>query len=121
MELVLRWSGLCLSFVVLGPVLLSLAVGVWFQSKNPTDLATVQTAWGMASYVTIAGRSEDPLSNSFHIVINANSYCGIVGFHHHLDCISDSENTWDGESHSSNSGDGIEEDIGHDVRDVFKR
>jgi hypothetical protein len=45
LEIVLGRSPLRISIVVLGPFLLSLAVGLWFQSRNPTDLATFQTAW----------------------------------------------------------------------------
>jgi hypothetical protein len=37
------------------PVLLSLAVGVWLNSRDWADLATIQTAWGTASYVVTAG------------------------------------------------------------------
>jgi hypothetical protein len=58
LEIVLGWSPLRISIMVLGPVLLSLAIGLWFQSKNPTDLATIQTAWGIASYSVTAGSCE---------------------------------------------------------------
>ena len=57
-EIVLGWSPLRISIVVLGPFLLSLAVGLWFQSRNPMDLATIQTAWGIASYIVTAGSCE---------------------------------------------------------------
>jgi hypothetical protein len=46
---VLGWSPLRITIVVLGPVLLSLLVGLWFELRNWIDLATIQTAWGMAS------------------------------------------------------------------------
>jgi hypothetical protein len=43
-EAVLGWSPIRISIVVLTPVILSLVIGIWFQSRNPTDLVTVQTA-----------------------------------------------------------------------------
>jgi hypothetical protein len=58
LELVLDWSVARITFVVLLPVLLSLAVGVWLNSRDWTDLATIQTAWGTASYVVTAGGCE---------------------------------------------------------------
>ncbi|KAF9776897.1 hypothetical protein IL306_004842 [Fusarium sp. DS 682] len=54
-ELVLDWSVTRISIVVLVPVLLSLAIGIWLNSKAWTDLATIQTAWGTASYIVTAG------------------------------------------------------------------
>ncbi|KAK4042608.1 hypothetical protein C8A01DRAFT_33269 [Parachaetomium inaequale] len=58
LELVLDWSVARITFVVLLPVLLSLAVGVWLNARDWTDLATIQTAWGTASYVVTAGGCE---------------------------------------------------------------
>ncbi|KAF5653745.1 hypothetical protein FCIRC_14008, partial [Fusarium circinatum] len=55
LELVLDWSVTRISVVVLVPVLLSLAIGIWLNSKAWTDLATIQTAWGTASYIVTAG------------------------------------------------------------------
>jgi hypothetical protein len=55
LEVVLAWSSFRISVVILGPVLLSLAVGIWFQSRDPTDLTTIQTAWSIASYIATAG------------------------------------------------------------------
>ncbi|KAF5616952.1 uncharacterized protein FTJAE_12827 [Fusarium tjaetaba] len=55
LELVLDWSVTRISIVVLIPVLLSLAIGIWLNSKAWTDLATIQTAWGTASYIVTAG------------------------------------------------------------------
>jgi hypothetical protein len=55
LEIVLGWSLFRISVVILAPILLSLALGLWFQSKNINDLATVQTAWSIASYVATAG------------------------------------------------------------------
>ncbi|KAL9572289.1 hypothetical protein ACKAV7_003490 [Fusarium commune] len=57
LELVLDWSVTRISIVVLVPVLLSLAIGIWLNSKAWTDLATIQTAWGTASYIVTAGAS----------------------------------------------------------------
>jgi hypothetical protein len=54
-EVVLDWSATRISIVVLFPVLLSLAIGLWLNSAAWTDLATIQTAWGTASYVVTAG------------------------------------------------------------------
>jgi hypothetical protein len=55
LELVLDWSIPRISFVVILPVLLSLAVGMVLNAKDWTDLGTIQTAWGTASYVVTAG------------------------------------------------------------------
>ncbi|KAK4165550.1 hypothetical protein QBC43DRAFT_315449 [Cladorrhinum sp. PSN259] len=55
LELVLDWSVTRISAVIMAPVLLSLAVGLWLNSSNWTDLDTIQTAWGAASYVVTAG------------------------------------------------------------------
>lgn len=55
LELVLDWSAARISIVVLLPVLLSLGVGLWLNAAAWTDLATIQTAWGTASYVVTAG------------------------------------------------------------------
>ncbi|KAE9371032.1 hypothetical protein N431DRAFT_483649 [Stipitochalara longipes BDJ] len=55
LELVLDWSMTRISIVVLLPVLLSLAIGLWLNASNWADLATIQTAWGTASYVVTAG------------------------------------------------------------------
>ena len=55
LELVLDWSATRITIVVFLPVLLSLAVGIWLNSANWTDLATIQTAWGTASYIVTAG------------------------------------------------------------------
>jgi hypothetical protein len=44
--------------VVLGPVLLSLIMGLWFQSRTPTKLATIQTARGIASQIVTTGSCE---------------------------------------------------------------
>lgn len=58
LELVLDWSITRISIVVLVPVLLSLAIGIWLNAKAWTDLATIQTAWGTASYIVTAGACE---------------------------------------------------------------
>ncbi|KAI1483837.1 hypothetical protein F4774DRAFT_105411 [Daldinia eschscholtzii] len=55
LEIVLGWSAKRISAVVLLPVLLSLALGIWLNSRNWSDLATIQTAWGTASYIATAG------------------------------------------------------------------
>ncbi|KAK4098996.1 hypothetical protein N658DRAFT_525828 [Parathielavia hyrcaniae] len=54
-EIVLGWSLNRISAVVLLPVLLSLAIGVLLNSKDWTDLATIQTVWGTASYIVTTG------------------------------------------------------------------
>jgi hypothetical protein len=46
---------ICISVVVLFLIILSFSIGMWFQSRDPTDLVTIQTAWGIASYVATAG------------------------------------------------------------------
>lgn len=55
LEIVLEWSSTRITIVVFFPVLLSLAVGFWLNAKDWTDLATIQTAWGTASYIVTAG------------------------------------------------------------------
>lgn len=55
LEIVLGWSPSRISIAVLSPVALSLIVGFWFNSRDWTDLATIQTAWGVASYIATAG------------------------------------------------------------------
>ncbi|GAP88927.1 hypothetical protein SAMD00023353_1700040 [Rosellinia necatrix] len=55
LELVLGWSIIRISTVVLLPVLLSLAIGIYLNAADWRDLATIQTAWGTASYVVTAG------------------------------------------------------------------
>ncbi|KAJ8128904.1 hypothetical protein O1611_g4729 [Lasiodiplodia mahajangana] len=55
LEIVLGWSATRISVVVLLPVLLSLAIGLYINSQNWTDLTTIQTAWSIASYVVTAG------------------------------------------------------------------
>ncbi|KAL6901729.1 hypothetical protein GGI43DRAFT_366128 [Trichoderma evansii] len=54
-EFVLDWSVTRISIVILFPVLLSLAIGLWLNSAAWADLTTIQTAWGTASYVVTAG------------------------------------------------------------------
>ncbi|KAF3060053.1 hypothetical protein GL218_04744 [Daldinia childiae] len=61
LELVLDWSAKRISAVVLLPVLLSIAIGIWLNSMDWADLATIQTAWGTASYVVTAGGRKSPL------------------------------------------------------------
>lgn len=60
LELVLGWSSTRISVVVLLPVLLSLAIGIYLNSSNWSDLATIQTAWGTASFVVTAGGCRFP-------------------------------------------------------------
>jgi hypothetical protein len=55
LEIVLGWSPSRISIAVLSPVALSLVIGFWFNSRDWTDLATIQTAWGLASYIATAG------------------------------------------------------------------
>ena len=50
LEIVMGWSPFRIILVIFVPVILSLAIGLWFQARDPTDLATIQTAWGIASY-----------------------------------------------------------------------
>ncbi|KAI3538433.1 hypothetical protein CSPX01_09570 [Colletotrichum filicis] len=55
LELVLGWSVSRIAVVILIPVVLSLAIGLWFNSKGWTDPTTIQTAWSIASYIVTAG------------------------------------------------------------------
>ncbi|EXF73809.1 hypothetical protein CFIO01_05740 [Colletotrichum fioriniae PJ7] len=55
LELVLGWSVTRIAVVILIPVVLSLVIGLWFNSKDWTDLTTIQTAWSIASYIVTAG------------------------------------------------------------------
>ncbi|KAK1242608.1 hypothetical protein MKX08_005420 [Trichoderma sp. CBMAI-0020] len=61
-EVVLDWSPTRISIVLLVPVLLSLAIGLWLNSVAWTDLATIQSAWGTASYVVTAGGQLNTMS-----------------------------------------------------------
>jgi hypothetical protein len=54
-KLVLDWSVMRIAIVVLVPVLLSLAIGIWLNSKVSTDLAIIQTARRTALYIVTAG------------------------------------------------------------------
>jgi len=58
LEIILGWSAIRISLVVLIPVILSLIIGIWFQSRNWTDLTTIQTAWTIASYIVTSGGRE---------------------------------------------------------------
>jgi len=55
LEMVIDWCPTRISIVVLVPVLLSLIIGIWYQSKDPNDMNTIQTAWTIASYIASAG------------------------------------------------------------------
>lgn len=55
-EVVLGWSAVRISVVILLPTVLSLVIGLWFNSRDWNDLSTIQSAWGIASYVATAGR-----------------------------------------------------------------
>ncbi|KAK1691043.1 hypothetical protein BDP55DRAFT_690774 [Colletotrichum godetiae] len=55
LELVLGWSITRIVVVILTPVVLSLVIGLWFNSKDWMDLTTIQTAWSTASYIVTAG------------------------------------------------------------------
>ncbi|KAK1702330.1 hypothetical protein BDP67DRAFT_276800 [Colletotrichum lupini] len=55
LEIVLGWSVARIAVVILIPVVLSLVIGLWFNSKDWTDLTTIQTAWSIASYIVTAG------------------------------------------------------------------
>lgn len=67
-EVVLDWSPTRISIAVLFPVLLSLAIGLWLNSAAWKDLATIQTAWGTASYVVTAGGRKSSLFIQFHMM-----------------------------------------------------
>jgi hypothetical protein len=54
-EIIFGWSISRISFAILSPMLLSLVIGLWLNSKNWTDIGTIQTAWGVASYIATAG------------------------------------------------------------------
>jgi hypothetical protein len=55
LEIIFGWSPFRIVVVILGSVLLSLAISIWFQSRDPTDLSIIQVVWGIASYVATAG------------------------------------------------------------------
>ncbi|KAF2820938.1 hypothetical protein CC86DRAFT_303878 [Ophiobolus disseminans] len=59
-EVILGWSVLRISVAVLMPVILSLSIGLWFQWSNSKDLATIQAAWSIASYVVTAAGCRRP-------------------------------------------------------------
>ncbi|KAI0450478.1 hypothetical protein F5B21DRAFT_427493 [Xylaria acuta] len=52
LELILTWSVLKIALYGLTPILLSLAIGFWFQYTQDGDrIAVVQTAWTISSYI----------------------------------------------------------------------
>ncbi|KAH6844601.1 hypothetical protein B0I37DRAFT_165538 [Chaetomium sp. MPI-CAGE-AT-0009] len=55
LEVVLGWSPSRIAIAVLAPVMLSLVVGLWLNARDWGDLATIQMAWGVASYIATAG------------------------------------------------------------------
>jgi hypothetical protein len=57
-EIVLDWPAVRISVVILLPTILSLVIGLWFNSRDWNDLSTIQSAWGIASYVVTAGGLE---------------------------------------------------------------
>lgn len=61
LEIVLGWSVARIAVVILIPVVLSLVIGLWFNSKDWTDLTTIQTAWSIASYIVTAGGCKYPM------------------------------------------------------------
>lgn len=67
LEIVLGWSATRISVVVLLPVLLSLVVGLYLNSRDWSDLTTIQTAWGTASYVVTTGGRKLSLSLSLSL------------------------------------------------------
>jgi hypothetical protein len=54
-EVKLSWSNERIALAVLAPVFLSLAIGLWLNSRDWTDPTMTSTAWGVASYVATAG------------------------------------------------------------------
>jgi hypothetical protein len=54
-KVVLGWLTFRILIVVLILVFCSCAIGLWLKSRNCNGLGTVQTAWGIASYVATAG------------------------------------------------------------------
>lgn len=79
-ELILDWSAARISVVVLLPVLLSLAIGLWLNSSAWTDLATIQTAWGTASYVVTAGGCRLSLRANLLLSLTLCSACSFTGY-----------------------------------------
>lgn len=80
LELILEWSATRIIIVVLFPVLLSLAVGLWLNAEDWTDLATIQTAWGTASYIVTAGGRKFSTHQPFMSrKLTSSSICGFVG------------------------------------------
>jgi hypothetical protein len=58
-EVAFDWSPLCVSVALLTLMVLSLAVGLWFDSRDWTDLATIQMTCGIASYVVTTASCKD--------------------------------------------------------------
>lgn len=54
-RVILGWSAFRISVIILLPTLLSFVIGIWFNLRGLNDLTTIQTAWGIASYVATAG------------------------------------------------------------------
>ncbi|KAI1739233.1 hypothetical protein F4680DRAFT_151315 [Xylaria scruposa] len=70
LELELGWSIARISIVILLPVLLSLAIGIYLNARDWTDLATIQTAWGTASYVVSTGSRKLPFQRGLEPAIS---------------------------------------------------
>lgn len=63
LQLVLSWSPVKIIFWGIAPIILSLAIGLWYMLKptpNEDFLTVVQTAWAIASYIVTAGACELP-------------------------------------------------------------
>jgi hypothetical protein len=59
-EVVLGWSEFRITLVVLLPFLLSLGIGIGLNKVDWTDTSTIQTAWGIATYVVTAAACKFP-------------------------------------------------------------
>ncbi|KAL2074119.1 hypothetical protein VTL71DRAFT_7897 [Oculimacula yallundae] len=55
LEIVLGWSAPRITVAIVTPVVLSLGIGLWLNSKDWGDATTIQTAWSVASYIATAG------------------------------------------------------------------
>jgi hypothetical protein len=54
-KVILDWSALRISIVVLTPVLFSLKIGLWLNFHYWSNAIIIQTAWGVVLYINIIG------------------------------------------------------------------
>jgi hypothetical protein len=54
LEVITGWPVTRISIAIFIPIVLSLIIGLWYQSRKPHAMAMVQTARAIASYIVTA-------------------------------------------------------------------